>query len=133
MVYDQLYLGRTIDEADSPVQTPTTVILSHGVDGNVADVYGESPEQSRIVAEQIVSVLSWLCDDDLLRQFCKINGAMELARSLQENAGIGPGWQNISPKDREGLAKVAFDLLRDFEVWALAHNRDGEHIGVRVQ
>lgn len=131
MVYDQLYLGGTIDEDKSPVQTPTTVICAHGTHGNVADVYGETPGDSRIVAEQIVSVLSWLCDDDLLKQFCEVNGAVQVASSLNHSLGFGRlvDWQEIPQEDKEMLARVAYELLEDFRAFALAHNRDGEHIG----
>lgn len=137
MVYDQLYLGGTFNEEHSPVQTPTTVICARGIDGNLADIYAETPEQSRIIAEQIISILSWLYDDELLRRFCEVSGAMQVACSFREGMlAEAPqlqvdqiNWQDFSEEDRVLLRKVAFDLLRDFSVWAMAHNRDGEHIG----
>lgn len=113
------------------------IIMAHGVDGNVADVYGETVEDAERTARQIISVMNFLRDDDLLRKFAQeIGGAREVHRAWRDTRLVQGRyveekrleWGKLDELDRQLAATIAFDLLRDFAVWARSHDAEGNHI-----
>lgn len=68
------YIPRTISEDDSE-RGPFAIICSHSVDGNVADVYGETEDDARQTAEDILT---------------KLDAYDWLEEQFQLNLGTGP-------------------------------------------
>lgn len=51
----EYYIGSEHEDSD---RGPFVVILSYYVDGNIADVYGETIEEARAMAQRIVDLLN---------------------------------------------------------------------------
>ncbi|TXH48045.1 MAG: hypothetical protein E6Q97_25595 [Desulfurellales bacterium] len=89
------YIPRTVSEEDSE-RGPFAIICSHSVDGNVADVYGETEEDAAATAEEMLSKIDAF--DWLEEQFrlslgtgpahavaCDVHRGMKLIDAIRKN------------------------------------------------
>lgn len=124
---DQLYFDGSVDDEE---RGPFAIICSHGIDGNVADVYGESIEEAEETARRIISICNWLLDDLSLLCFTTQDGAREVHRAWRDTmlaqgrevAAEKMEWETLSEHDKALDALVAHGVIRSFAMWALNHD-----------
>lgn len=87
------YIPRTIEDSD---RGTFAIICSHSVDGNVADVYGETTEEAKAAAEEIltkIDAFDWLEEQFRLNLgtgpahavACDVHRGMSLIDAIRKN------------------------------------------------
>lgn len=128
-----LFLGRTITQEDNPESGPFTAICAAGVDGTVADVYGETEAETELTAKQIVSVLSWLLNDELREKYAEEVGAKALHRIIFHNERLAlifsglqemrsVDWENLGGLKKQLLTGFIASILGEFAIWTLSED-----------